>query len=154
MRFKTATKSPDFTPTMKIIGWACFSRLSNLLKRRLDAERIILCASNLLPSSQTRVTSLNSLSDLRFPKISLRLSWNPLKRRQKLSLKQSLRLIRLASTKQYILFRDMIYYKRKYLQRWNGIFHVIRMRIEESCALGSEVLHHNDTNSTFCSPCP
>ena len=61
---------------MKIKGWGCWFRLSRAWKNGLDVVKTTLWDSTCWPSSQTRVTSVKSLSSLRLSKAALLFSLN------------------------------------------------------------------------------
>ena len=58
-----------------INGWGCLFLLNSFFKSGLEAAKITLWASTCWSSSHTRVTSVKSLSSLKFPNAVLILSW-------------------------------------------------------------------------------
>ena len=60
---------------MKMSGWGCLFLPKTFWKNGLEEANITLWASTCCPSSQTKVTSLKSLSSLKFPNALLILSW-------------------------------------------------------------------------------
>ena len=62
-----AARSSDFTPLKYIKGVVCLCFIRMLSNTGLEIARTTLCTSICLPSSQTKVTSVKSLSSFRLP---------------------------------------------------------------------------------------